>query len=252
MSKPFLLAQISDTHIGGTFAGGDPVAALARAVRELRGPDRPDAVLVTGDVADTGEREQVRVAGELLAELGGPVYPLPGNHDSRAALRSQFSLPGSGDEPIQYAVSLGPLRLVAMDTTIPGDVPGQLDAARLAWLDAELARAPAQPTLLAMHHPPFATGVPAWDRIGIDPDDREALAEVLARNRQVRRIVAGHVHMTIAGQVGGCVALTAPATYGQSRLSFEGGIELVSGPPGFAVHVLTDGEIVSFARQLDG
>ncbi|MGO9899340.1 MAG: metallophosphoesterase, partial [Solirubrobacteraceae bacterium] len=74
----------------------------------------------------------------LLAELEAPVYVLPGNHDDRELLRSQFDLAGSGGAPVHYSVELGPLRLVVLDTTRPGEVHGELDCVRLEWLDAEL------------------------------------------------------------------------------------------------------------------
>jgi Calcineurin-like phosphoesterase len=100
---------------------------------------------------------------ELLAPLQTPVYVLPGNHDDRRALHRNFGVPGADGEPAQYAVDLGPLRLVVLDTTRPGEDAGALDAELLGWLDAELATSPELPTLLAMHHPPFVTGVPACD-----------------------------------------------------------------------------------------
>ncbi len=58
------------------------------------------------------------------------------------------------------------MRLIVVDTTRPDESPGALSADRLAWLNAQLAAAPGLPTLVAMHHPPFATGVPAWDELG--------------------------------------------------------------------------------------
>ncbi len=88
-----------------------------------------------------------------------PFYVLPGNHDDRRALSRHFDVPGGDGEPVQYSVDLGPLRLVVLDTTIPGEDAGALDAERLDWLDNELAVAPGQLTLVAMHHPPLLTGI---------------------------------------------------------------------------------------------
>lgn len=197
------------------------MARLARAIESVRALcPQPDAVLVTGDLTDhatDAEYEQVR---ELLAPLGGPPYVLPRNHDDRGALRRHFGVPGADGAPVQYAAELGPLRLVAIDTTRPGEDPGALDAERLGWLDEELAAAPEAPTLLAMHHPPCATGVPAWDEVGLPDADRRALGEVIARHPQVRRIVAGHMHRTITGELAGRAVPTVPSTYVQFRLEF--------------------------------
>jgi 3',5'-cyclic AMP phosphodiesterase CpdA len=138
---------------------------------------------------------------------------------------------------------------VVVDSTRPGEDRGELDADRLAWLDAELAVAPDQVTLIAMHHPPIWTGIPAWDEIGIPMADRIALGEVLARHPQVRRLVAGHVHRTIAAELAGRAVLTVPSTYVQARLEFNTDeIELVDEPPGFAVHALVGGELASYIQ----
>jgi 3',5'-cyclic AMP phosphodiesterase CpdA len=252
MSTPFLLVQLSDPHIGADWGAGDPVAMLAAAVDAVHALESdPDAVLVSGDLAEhaaDGEYEQVR---ELLAPLDGPLYVLPGNHDDRAALRRHFDVPGADDGPVRYAVDLGPLRLVVLDSTRPGEDGGELDPDRLAWLAQALAAAPDVPTVVAMHHPPLSTGIPAWDQIGLAPADRRALGHVVARHPQVRRIVAGHVHRTLSGELGGRSVLAAPSTYLQAQLAFGAReIRLSSDPPAFAVHALLDGELLSHIQPV--
>jgi 3',5'-cyclic AMP phosphodiesterase CpdA len=252
MGSPFLIAQLSDPHLGAEWADDDPVAGLAAAVESVRAmPTEPDAVLVTGDLADTGADAEYERVRALLAPLGAPVYVLPGNHDDRRALRRHFGLPGADAEPVCYAVDLGPLRLVALDSTIPGEDPGALDRARLAWLERVLAESPEQPTLIAMHHPPLRTGVPAWDAIGMADADRRLLGEVIEHHRQVRRIVAGHVHRTIAGDLAGRSVLAVPSTYVQGRLNFGAReLELANEPAGFAVHAVLDGELISHVQPV--
>jgi len=253
MDDPLLLAQLSDPHIGAEWADGDPVAGLTAAVESVRSmPRQPDAVLVSGDLADNAADAEYDQARELLSSLQAPVYVLPGNHDDRRALRRHFGLPGVDGDPVQYSVDLGGLRLVVLDTTRPGEDPGALDAERLGWLDAELATAPQTPTLLAMHHPPLVTGVPALDEFGLPAADRRALGEVLERHRHVARVVAGHVHRTITGELAGRPVLTVPSTYVQARVSFGGhDIEWVAEPAGFALHAVLDGELISHIQPVD-
>jgi 3',5'-cyclic-AMP phosphodiesterase len=240
-----VLVQLSDPHIGADWAGGDPLAGLAAAVEAVRAMrPRPDAVLVSGDLADHGSDAEYAQVRELLARIDAPAYALPGNHDDRAALERAFGVRAP------YAVDVGPLRLVALDTTIPGQDPGVLDAQQLAWLDAELAGAPEAPTLLAMHHPPLVTGAPAWDDICLPAADRRALAAVLERHRQVRRVLAAHLHCTITGEIAGRPIVVAPSTYVQARLKLDTQeVELTSDPPGFAVHALIGGELVSRSQS---
>jgi Icc protein len=252
VTRPFLLLQLSDPHVGATWGEGDPAAGLTRAVESVRRlPDRPDAVLVSGDLADNAADGEYQFVREMLTRLDVPVYVLPGNHDDRDTLRRHFDLPGAIGTPVQYAVDLGPLRLVVVDSTRPGEDRGELDQQRLTWLDAELAAAPDRITMIAMHHPPLSTGIEAWDEIGLPVADRGALGEVLERHPQVRRLVAGHVHRTIAAELAGRTALAIPSTYVQARLNFSSGeIELVAEPPGFAVHALLDGELASHVQPV--
>ena len=252
MGRPFLLVQLSDPHIGADWEGADPRRALAAAVDavlELR--PRPDAALVSGDLVEHGSDAEYEVARELLERLGTALHVLPGNHDRRDGLRRHFGAPGSGDDPIRYAADLGPLRLVALDTLRPGSDAGELDAEQLAWLDSELARAPATPTLLAMHHPPVTIGIPALDAIGLPEGQRAALAELVARHPQVQRITAGHVHRVTTAELAGRPVMTMPSTYLQSRLELEADVAgLADDPPGFALHVVAGGEIVTHFQLL--
>jgi 3',5'-cyclic-AMP phosphodiesterase len=252
MSRPFLLAQLSDPHIGATWSDADAVTGLCAAVECLRAiQPQPDAVLVSGDLADHATDAEYSQARDILTSLQAPFYVLPGNHDDRGALRRHFGVPGAAREPVQYSVDLGPLRLVALDTTRPGEDRGALDVDRLAWLDAELAAAPATLTLLAMHHQPLVTGVPAWDDFALPSADRRALAEVVGRHRQVRRLVAGHVHRTITGDLAGRPVMTVPSTYIQARLNLGSKqLELADEPSGVALHAVIDGELVSHIQPV--
>jgi 3',5'-cyclic-AMP phosphodiesterase len=251
VTRPYLLVQLSDPHIGAEWADGDSVDGLAAAVGcVLR--LQPDAVLVSGDLSDHASDAEYDLVRNLLAPLEAPLYVLAGNHDDRSALRRHFGVPGADDEPVRYSVELGPMRLVVLDTAQRGNDPGALGAGQLEWLDAELAATPGLPTLVAMHHPPFATGVAAWDGIGLPDADRRALGEVIERHPQVRRLVSGHLHRTINGAIGGRPALVVPSTFVQARLTFDSDeIELAAEPAGFAVHAVVDGELISHVQPVD-
>ena len=140
---------------------------------------------------------------------------------------------------------------MVLDSTRPGDDAGELDAERLRWLDAELSAHPDTPTLIAMHHPPLLTGIPAWDEIGLPDADRRALGDIVARHRQVRRLVAGHLHRTIVTSFAGTALVVVPSTYVQGKLDFEAQeLQLAAEPPGFAIHAMTDGQLVSHIQPV--
>lgn len=226
-----LIAQITDLHVA---AAGSPFDlrwktgdALARAVEHLlRLAPRPDVVVCTGDLVNEGAPDEYAHLLARLAPLPMPWFALPGNHDHRdhlrAALADRGYLPPSG--PLLYAVDAGPLRLVALDTTVPGRPGGHLGAEQLAWLDARLAERAAQPTLVLMHHPPFATGIAAMDAMGLD--DADDLARVIARHPQVERILCGHLHRPIVRRFAGTIASTCPSTGAQVALDLRPGAPL--------------------------
>ena len=246
-SRPTVVVQLSDPHIGATWAGGDPVAGLAAAVASVRRlRPAPDALVLTGDLADTPADPEYE---EVLAALDGidaPRYALPGNHDDRDALRRHFGIPGEPGTPVQYAVELGALRILMLDSTRPGADSGELDAGRLAWLEDALAADPRTPTLLAMHHPPLVTHAPGFDRLALAAADQAALGNVVRPHRNVMLIIAGHVHRAISGELAGRRVLSAPSTYVGFTLDFAGEqIEDVPTPPGYVVHVLRDGMLAS-------
>jgi Icc protein len=246
-----LLAQLSDPHVrvgGDDGASARALGAAVRAVLELR--PAPQAVLVSGDIADGADAREYERVRELLAPLPMPVHVLAGNHDEPDALREHFG-PAGDHGPLQYTARCGDLRLVVCDTTRPGRDDGQLDAQRRAWLEAQLLAEPQAPTIVAMHHLPLPIGLPALDRIGLPAADRRALAKLLERAPQVRRVVAGHVHRTVLGSLGGCSVIACTSTHLQARLELGAGeLEFTREPPAFVLHAAVDGEVVSHVQPI--
>jgi 3',5'-cyclic AMP phosphodiesterase CpdA len=245
----FLLGQISDLHIKVpgklSYRVVDCAAMLERCVQEvLRLPQRPDAMVITGDLVDFGRPEEYAHLRKLLSPLSMPYYLLPGNHDERSALRAAFPdhaylrqwLPY-----VQYAIEQWPVRIVAIDTVIPGEGGGRLDDERLRWLDRTLAREPKKPTIVVMHHPPFPTLIGHMDKIGLDGAD--ALAAVIARHAQVERVLCGHLHRPIQFRFAGTIASTSPSPAHQVALDLapDAASRFKMEPPGFQLHAWREG-----------
>ena len=240
-----VIAQLSDLHIREpgrlTYRRIDTAPYLQQAVATLLGlPQRPDAVLITGDLTDFGRAEEYRHLATLLEPLSMPVYLMPGNHDDRAELRRGFPdhrYLGTG-EFVSFSVDVGEIRLIALDTTTPGQPHGTLCAARLGWLEAELERSPDGPIIVAMHHPPFRSLIAAMDRQGLLEGGPE-LERIVQRHRNVERVVCGHLHRSIDVRFGGSIASTAPSSAHQLELDMspEAPAEWTLEPPGFRLHV---------------
>jgi 3',5'-cyclic AMP phosphodiesterase CpdA len=239
-----LIAQITDLHVkhAGKLAYGrvDTLPMLERAVAHLRRLDpQPDVVLLTGDLVDEGSDAEYARLRDALAPLKPPIYVIPGNHDERAAMARAFAdhayLPRDGGF-LHYVVDDHPVRLIALDTLIPTKVGGAMDDARCAWLDARLAEAPGRPTLVMMHHPPFAMGIDHLDRWLLDGAD--AFGQVIARHKQVERIVCGHAHRAVALRWNGTTVSVCPSTAHQFTLDLKPESPAIYSfePPGFQLH----------------
>lgn len=251
-----ILAHLSDLHIRPAGVSAYRVVETnmlaeraLRAVAAMR--PRPDAVVISGDITDCGLASEYAGAATLLRRHLGdvPVYLVPGNHDRRERLRDGLgAFPGVNAHPdfIQYVVDDLPVRLVMLDSVVPGAGHGELCAARLAWLDSALAAAPERPTMLVLHHPPIACGIAAMDAINLRDADR--LGRVVARHPQVERILCGHHHRSIIGRLAQAVVSVAPSVAHQSQfdLAQHEHDGFVMEPPAYQVHVrLPDGAIVS-------
>ena len=226
-----LIAQLTDTHIKseGRLVSRkvDTVANLARGVEHLvRLEPSPDVVLMTGDLTDFGRSDEYRLLRQLIAPVECPVYVIPGNHDDRENLRRAFAgdgyLPSDG-EFLHYVVEDYPVRLIGLDTTIPGAPGGIMCARRLQWLDQALAQAPDRPTAIFMHHPPFLTGISHMDVQNCDAG--EALGALVESHSQVIRVMCGHVHRPIQLLWHGVTASIAPS------LSHSVALDLREGSP---------------------
>jgi Icc protein len=241
-----LICQLTDLHVRaeGSTPGRVPETNMLteRACRVVAGLDPlPDVVIITGDLTEHGLAiEYASVSAILQRTLSMPVYVIPGNHDHREGLRAGLGhLPGVTSDPqfVQYTVEDQPVRLVMLDTLVPGANHGELSSAQLEWLDRMLAAQEARPTLVGMHHPPFATGIPHMDKIALR--DSDAFRGVIARHRQVERIVCGHHHRPIIGQCAHAIASISPSVAHQVALTFDptdkGAFNFE--PPAFQLHL---------------
>lgn len=213
-----VLIHVSDPHFladGGALGGQyDVESTFARTLEAIRAVHpAPAAIVVTGDLADLGEPDAYRrlrsAAEPVAAALGAPIVWVAGNHDERPALREALLDAEPTEEPITGVWDLDGLRVVALDTSVPGWHHGDLDPAQLAWLAEVLAEPAPHGTLLAMHHPPLPSHLPLFDILELRHQDE--LAAVI-RGTDVRGILAGHLHYSSHGSFAGVPVSVASAT----------------------------------------
>jgi 3',5'-cyclic-AMP phosphodiesterase len=240
-----LIAQITDLHVCPRGLAANRVVETNMmteraidAVIALR--PRPDVVLITGDLTDCGlvaEYEQLKI---MLRRLDLPFFVIPGNHDRRENFRRALSdYRGVTDDPefVQFVVDDYPIRLIGLDTLVPGKGEGALCARRLAFLERSLARERDKPTVIFMHHPPFDCGILHMDRIRLLAG-AERLAEIVRPYRNVERILCGHHHRAIEARFAGTICSIAPSVAHQVMFTIadDGPAALVLEPPAYQLH----------------
>ncbi|MDQ4490127.1 phosphodiesterase [Sinomonas sp. ASV486] len=211
------LVHVSDTHLvgdgllAGTLDSEERLRRLFSQMHDAGGS--PEAIVVTGDLADRGEPAAYArlrsIAEPAAAALGSRLIWAMGNHDSRAALREHLLDEDPSAEPLDRVHWVNGLRIIVLDTTVPGFHHGELSAAQLDWLAEELTFPAPDGTLLAMHHPP----VPCVQELAVLVELRgqAPLADVL-RGSDVRAILAGHLHYSTSGTFAGIPVSVASAT----------------------------------------
>ncbi len=213
-----VIVHLSDTHLlaGNRPLGGryDTTANLTATLAAVeRTGVRPDAIVFTGDLTDLGEPEAyaaLRAEVEpFAARLGAPLVWMAGNHDERPALRAALLGAAPTEEPVTGVWDLDGLRLIALDSTVPGWHHGDLDPGQLEWLRGVLAEPAPLGTILALHHPPLPSHIPFFDILELRHQD--ALAGVIA-GTDVRAILAGHLHYSTSGTFAGVPVSVASAT----------------------------------------
>ncbi|WP_428649151.1 phosphodiesterase [Roseibium sp.] len=213
-----LIAHMTDLHLRprglACYRVSDTNMFAERAIRSLLSlTPKPDALVITGDLTDGSDPREYAVGRELLSRLDMPVYLIPGNHDSTDGMREAFAdFPGISETregKISYRVDIGGTQLIALDTHMPGRPQGELGTEQLAWLDSTL-RSATKPALIALHHPPALSGITHMDNIGLV--DAAALAEVIAPQAHVERLICGHLHRPIIASFAGKVMTLAPST----------------------------------------
>ncbi|MEV4454237.1 metallophosphoesterase [Microbispora sp. NPDC049633] len=241
-----VLAHVSDIHIDGSERNTSRAARALTYARSLR----PDAIVLTGDLADHGAMEEYEIVRELISGDDVPLVLCPGNHDARGHLRKVL-LEQDGDHPVNQALNLDHATIALCDSSIPGRPEGALDDDTLAWLDSVLAATPGVPAFVGMHHPAVPLGIPYVD--GIRLGRPEGLAEVLGRHPHAIAVLAGHAHTAAATTFAGLPLLVAPGVVSTALLPSETPAHPPVDydlPPAIALHVLDDGRITTHYRPV--
>lgn len=228
------IIQLSDLHLSREplYGSVDTLAALDRALHRVLASEPADLLLITGDLVNTGRREEYRLLRDRLDLLPFPYALLPGNHDDRSALRMLFPEQAwSANSLCCQRIDIGDGTLLLLDTVIPGEESGEIATAQLDWL--EEACPESRPVLLAQHQPPFPVGIAGMDAIRCRGGQQ--LARWLARHEAVEALLCGHVHRFVSTCFARRPAIVAPSPAHQIALQ-NGPLAYTLEPGGYLLH----------------
>lgn len=216
-----LVAQITDTHLFATsqqqLLGLQTQESLQVILQQVRAlPQRPDLLLLTGDLSQDGSPASYEMLRQMICPLGIPTYWLPGNHDEPEVMAQ--ILTRSPISP-QKSFHMGGWHFLLLDTSVPGCVHGQLTQATLNWLDQELSQSQDEPALIAFHHPPFLIGSDWMNDIGLQNADE--LFAICDRHPRLKLALFGHIHQEFSRLREGVHYLGTPSTCIQFKPNSE-------------------------------
>jgi 3',5'-cyclic AMP phosphodiesterase CpdA len=241
------LIHISDTHLlrdsSGLYGSNVyPDANFRYLINQLEKSElKPDAIILTGDIADMGHSKAYRKIKRMLdpikERLGCEIIWVMGNHDDRRSFRKELL---GEEEPSRDTVDevfmVNGLRIIALDTTVEGAHWGAISKKQLRWLESVLATEAPNGTILAMHHPPVPSVIES--AVSVELEKQYRLAEVL-EGTDVRSIIAGHLHYSTMSMFAGIPVSVASATCYVQKLDIpEGSLKAINGGQAYNfVHV---------------
>lgn len=206
-----LLVQLTDSHLfageEGRLLGMATADSLAKVIELLR-TEQPaaDLLLATGDLSQDGTVQAYERFAQMTAGLAASERWCAGNHDEPAAMQQACA----GSERMSPIIDLAGWRIIVLDSSVPGSVPGRLASDQLALLESALADAADRHVLITFHHHPLPVGCNWLDPIGLrNADDLFAITD---RHSNLRCILWGHVHQEIDSERKGVRLLATPST----------------------------------------
>lgn len=210
------IIQITDTHLftnpQGVLAGVRTWRTFSVILEQIERHHADfDYLVLTGDLAQDEALETYRMLREALGNWLERCRIIPGNHDDRANLRKVFpELFPDNNGPLTFAFTSEGWKVIGLDTQIPGETQGRIDASQLQWLEEQLDMSPSHRVLIFLHHPPVAIRVDWLDKIGLK--DAGRLIGLIEASPQIKAVCAGHVHQEFVGRIGSAVVYTTPST----------------------------------------
>jgi len=251
--SPLTILQLTDLHIlptsQDTMAGINTEQAFRELLKNIiRRHSDIDHILITGDLVQQPDLQCYRRIAEILEDAPCPVTCLPGNHDDLAQMQQVFNHPFLN---CQRSINHQNWQIICLNSQREGSQNGHLRNQELTYLNRQLEQFSDLHTLIAVHHPPVATGSAWMDQMMID--NHPSFFSLLTHFPQVKGIICGHIHQILTANQQNIPIFGCPSTCFQFK-PYCTEYTLDKQPPGYRLLSLsTEGTIATqvYRNQLD-
>lgn len=245
------ILQITDTHLyadpAKQLAGLKTEQSLLQLLDVAKEKILPvDIILVTGDLIHDASAEGYQRLKKYLVEFNIPTYCIPGNHDRNPIMEQNINGNGISTDVVSRH---GDWAVIMLDSTIPEEVGGHLNANQLEQLKSGLERHSDCNILVSLHHHPISLNSAWIDKIALNNPDE--LFSILDKHQNVRGLLWGHAHQPYDGERNGVKLMGSPSTCIQFKAQ-QDKFEIDLTPPGLRwLALLPDGSIKSGIEYLN-
>ncbi|MFC5407454.1 metallophosphoesterase family protein [Cohnella soli] len=214
--EPIFFVHLTDIHINAPgknnpMFGIDMTAKLRAVFAEIRTlRTKPAFAIISGDLTQDGDLADYvhlkQVLDEEAAATGIPIHVGLGNHDFRAPFREGFLGEEPSEQSYYYSFMERGLRIVMLNTQVPGTHDGRLDEHQLAWLADTLSEPAPEGTIVVLHHPVTPTPSALMDSYLLQ-NPTDLASAILGKN--VIGLLSGHIHFHNIGSLNGIVSAAA-------------------------------------------
>lgn len=211
------IIQISDCHISSDpqqqWCGRYPQQTLNQLVNYINDNEpNIEAVIATGDLSHDGSKESYTILSKYFTTMNKPVYSLAGNHDAPEIM--ELALNKQETSTSSHFV-YGNWLIIMLNTHEPKAEHGNLSKQQLSLIEALLQQHKEKHVLIAMHHPPIHINCAWIDEINL-LNSKEFINSI-AKYKNIKAIVFGHVHQDTGKALNGIQYLSCPSTCHQYK-----------------------------------
>jgi Icc protein len=243
--------HFSDFHIlpkkGMTREEGDPCQKIEKLIETAEETGiSPSFSIITGDISQNGSQEGYDIAKDYIRkieQLGGPVLPVIGNVDERENFRKNLLKESYNGKPIPcyYSKTVEDVQVISLDSQNPKKVNGQLQEPQISWLEEELLNK--EPTIIALHHPPFTLQLPDGLSYTMFKAKDELMLFKTIKESNTVAILCGHLHQSLITQRNKVSIIVGPAALSESLMNSK--VSKTYNASGFTIHTLKENTLIS-------